>query len=104
MSPNRAHERVVLLPSAGLRDIQEVSTGGRALPVVRWHPDPAAPGFLANCLAVSPDALAISIMAGALRRSVANGIISQRESAQILFEVRWRLEREPFSPGFRLAP
>ena len=99
MSANRATDRVVLLDGAP-RDIFEVSTG-RPFRAVRWHADPAAPGFLASCLAVSPEAFAVSIMAGALRRAVAAETISQAESDQILFEFRWRLEADPF-PGFAL--
>jgi hypothetical protein len=45
---------------------------------------------------------ATSLMAGALRRAVQAGTISQAESDQILFEFRWRLEADPFPPGFRL--
>jgi hypothetical protein len=100
MSPN--HKDLVLLrESASPRDIAGVSTSG-PIPVVQRWPDPAAPGFLKSCLAISPEMFAISLMAGALRRAVQAGTISQAESDQILFEFRWRLEADPFPPGFRL--
>jgi hypothetical protein len=100
-----AHHKdlVLLLESAAPRDIFEISLG-HALPAVPWFSDPAAPGFLKSCLAISPETCAISLMAGALRRAVTAGTITQVESAEILFAFRWQLERDPFPPGCRLFP
>ncbi len=90
-----ATDRVLILHGGAPRNIEAVSAG-RHLPVIKWHPDPAQPNYLTGCLGLTAEMFAISMMAGALRRSVAAGTITQGESAKILFEFRWRLERDPF--------